>query len=144
MRFGVARLQANRLVKFGSGRRHFAHLQENQSEVVVFFREAWFAAYEFTKNIGGAGQVALLAEDQAQLNTRVRILRIQAECFVQLPDRVDELPRLRQGKTVIVVRLGQIRVRHDRGVKLLERLSLVIQPPIQEPQTRVRLGIIWL
>ena len=91
MRFRVARLQANRLVKFGSGRSELAHLQQYQSQVVVCFREVWFAANELAKNTGGADQVVLPAQDEPQLNTRVRIPRVKADGLVQLVDRDVEL-----------------------------------------------------
>src|SRR5580704_2960249 len=116
----VRRLEVNSLQKFRFCAAVVAGLQERQSEIVVSLREVWIATNEFPKNTDGAGHIVFLTQHQTQLDTRVRVLGIQAEGFVQFGDCLVEMSRLRQRKAEIVMRLRKISIRHNRLLELLK------------------------
>jgi len=65
VRFRIARLEAHRLDKLRLRHADVARLHQHQPEIGVSFREIRIAAHEFTGDIGGAGSIVVLANDQS-------------------------------------------------------------------------------
>src|SRR5438477_12852752 len=82
--FGIARLKAYGFRKLFFGRANVTRLQENQSEIIMGFREIWIASQEFPEDIRSASKIVLLIEHQSQLHAGVDVLGFQADGFIQL------------------------------------------------------------
>src|SRR5580700_9282761 len=105
-------------------------------------REVWIAMHKFPENADGACRIVFLTQDQAQLNTRVRVPGIKAQGVVQFAYCLVELPGLRQGKTEIIVRLRKISIRHYRLLELLKRAITVVLAPEKKSEAGVDLSIV--
>src|SRR2546422_1047265 len=78
------------------------------------FREIGIPPDEFPQDVSGASKIIVLSQDQSQLYTRLGVLGVKTDGFLELANGLVELTRLRQRKTKIVMSLRQIRIQHDR------------------------------
>src|SRR2546422_873336 len=85
--FGIARLEAYGLTKLCPCLGDIAGLQQHQPKIVVSFREIGITAHEFSKDIGGAGGIVVLAQNQSQLDPCVGVFGIEADSFLEFASR---------------------------------------------------------
>ena len=103
-----------------------------------------FAADEFAEDVCGGGQVVVLAEDEAELDARVGVFRIERDGFVEFGDGLLRLAGLGEGEAEIVVSFGEIGIGEDGLMEFFDGVLLIALAPAEEAEARMDLSVIGL